>query len=75
MERKNGVIVVDLQGGFTQWKHGSLALPGTGEEYERRAERATIRLRDMGGFFPLEGRTGIPWTICHLRQITRARIR
>jgi nicotinamidase/pyrazinamidase len=51
MERKNGLIVVDIQGDFTEWKHGSLAVPGTGEEYVRRAEHETIRLRDMG-FLP-----------------------
>jgi nicotinamidase/pyrazinamidase len=48
MERKNGAIVVDIQGDFTQWKHGSLAVPGTGKGYVKRAERDAIRLKDMG---------------------------
>lgn len=48
MEQKNGVIVVDIQGDFTEWKHGSLAVPDTGERYVRQAERETIRLKDMG---------------------------
>ena len=26
-----GVIVVDVQGGFTTWKEGSLAVPGSDE--------------------------------------------
>ncbi|MBW2023459.1 MAG: amidase, partial [Deltaproteobacteria bacterium] len=30
---KTGVIVVDVQGDFTTWKKGSLAVPGTDEAF------------------------------------------
>jgi len=49
-ERKNmkAVIVVDVQGDFTIWKNGSLAVPGTDEAYVRDVERAVYGLKNMG---------------------------
>lgn len=43
-----GVIVVDVQGDFTEWKEGSLAVPGTDEAYVRQVEEATRKLKDAG---------------------------
>lgn len=48
MKGKWGVIVTDVQGDFTEWKHGSLAVPGTGEGYVRAVEKATRRLWEAG---------------------------
>ncbi len=45
---KIGVIVVDVQGDFTEWKEGSLAVSGTDEAYVRQVEEATRKLRDAG---------------------------
>ena len=45
---KWGVIVVDIQGDFTEWKQGSLAVPGSDEGYVKSAEAATRILRDLG---------------------------
>jgi len=45
---KWGVIVVDIQGDFTEWKQGSLAVPGSDEGYVKNAEAATRTLRDLG---------------------------
>lgn len=45
---KMGVIVVDLQGDFTTWKDGSLAVPGTDETFVKEVERATRRLKEAG---------------------------
>jgi len=47
---KIGVIVVDVQGDFTEWKEGSLAVSGTDEAYVRQVEEATRKLRDAGFF-------------------------
>ena len=43
-----GVIVVDVQGDFTEWKKGSLAVPGTDETFVRQVQEATQRLKDAG---------------------------
>jgi len=43
-----GVIVVDLQGDFTEWKKGSLAVAGSDENFVRDAEEATRRLKELG---------------------------
>jgi nicotinamidase/pyrazinamidase len=48
MKGKWGVIVTDVQGDFTTWRMGSLAAPGTDEEYVKEVERATIRLKEAG---------------------------
>lgn len=45
---KIGVIVVDVQGDFTEWKEGSLAVSGTDEAYVRQVEEVTRKLRDAG---------------------------
>lgn len=45
---KWGVIVIDLQGDFTEWKRGSLAVPGSDEDYVRDVENATRRLKEFG---------------------------
>jgi nicotinamidase/pyrazinamidase len=43
-----GVIVVDVQGDFTTWKQGSLAVEGTDEAFVKQAEEATRQLKDAG---------------------------
>jgi len=43
-----GVIVVDVQGDFTLWKNGSLAVPGTEEEYVEAVKAATQRFKQKG---------------------------
>jgi len=48
MKQKWGVIVTDIQGDFTEWKNGSLAVPGTGEAFVRAAENGVRRLKDAG---------------------------
>jgi nicotinamidase/pyrazinamidase len=48
MAAKWGVIVTDIQGDFTEWKKGSLAVPGSDEAYVRNAEAATRRLKEAG---------------------------
>lgn len=48
MPVKWGVIVIDLQGDFTEWKRGSLAVPGSDEDYVRDVENATRRLKEFG---------------------------
>lgn len=48
MKDKRGVIVTDVQGDFTELKNGSLAVPGTDEEYVREVEEATRRLKEAG---------------------------
>jgi nicotinamidase/pyrazinamidase len=45
---KIGVIVVDVQGDFTKFKNGSLAVDGTDETYIKSAEGNTKELRDAG---------------------------
>lgn len=53
MNEKTGVIVVDIQGDFTEWKKGSLAVPDSGEDFVKRAEDATTVLYKQG--FPIYG--------------------
>lgn len=45
---KIGVIVVDVQGDFTEWKKGSLAVSGTDQTYVHKVEEATRRLAEAG---------------------------
>ena len=44
MKSTIGVIVGDIQGDFTEWKEGSLAVPNTGEDFVKRAEDAAALL-------------------------------
>ncbi len=48
MNGKWGVIVVDVQGDFTEWKKGSLAVPASGEDFVRAVEAATRHLKELG---------------------------
>jgi nicotinamidase/pyrazinamidase len=48
MKNTIGVIVGDIQGDFTEWKKGSLAVPNTGSDYVKQAEEVTKRLHDAG---------------------------
>jgi len=45
---KKGVIVVDLQGDFTTWKKGALAIEGTDEAYVKQVEYATSLFKHNG---------------------------
>ncbi len=45
---KVGVIVVDMQGDFTQWKNGSLAVAGTDQAFVEKVENATKTLAQKG---------------------------
>lgn len=45
---KIGVIVVDVQGDFTKFKMGSLAVDGTNEDYVKSVEENTKKLKDTG---------------------------
>ncbi len=45
---KIGVIVVDVQGDFTRWKGGSLAVPGSDEAYVKKVEEVTRCLKRAG---------------------------
>jgi nicotinamidase/pyrazinamidase len=45
---KAGVIVVDVQGDFTKYKNGSLAVEGTDKAYIRAVEKATKKLKEAG---------------------------
>lgn len=48
VQSKIGVIVVDLQGDFTQWKKGSLAVPGTDKAFVEKVRKATSALAKAG---------------------------
>ena len=48
MGEKTGVIVVDIQGDFTEWKEGALAVPGTDEKYVKKANEVTKTLYKSG---------------------------
>jgi len=48
MGEKRGVIVGDIQGDFTEWKQGSLAVPDSGHEYIKKAAEATKVLHNAG---------------------------
>ena len=45
---KIGVIVVDVQGDFTKFKNGSLAVDGTDEAYVKSVEQNTRKLKEAG---------------------------
>ena len=45
---KTGVIVVDLQGDFTEVKSGSLAVAGTDAQYVADVQKATRRFAEQG---------------------------
>lgn len=45
---KIGVIVVDVQGDFTEWKTGSLAVEGTDEAYVKTVGENTKGLKEAG---------------------------
>src|SRR5512136_769781 len=45
---KIGVIVVDVQGDFTKFKNGSLAVEGTDEAYVKAVEENTKKLKTAG---------------------------
>ncbi len=45
---KVAVIVVDMQGDFTTWKHGSLAVAGTDQAFVEKVESATKQLAAKG---------------------------
>ena len=45
---KTGVIVVDVQGDFTTWKHGSLAASGTDKIFVEKVNNATKMLANKG---------------------------
>ncbi|MEE9421059.1 MAG: hypothetical protein V3W43_16405, partial [Desulfatiglandaceae bacterium] len=45
---KTGVIVVDVQGDFTTWKKGSLAVSGTDRSFVNKVKRATETLYKEG---------------------------
>lgn len=40
-----GILVVDIQGDFTTWKKGSLAVPNTDENYVKEIERTILRFQ------------------------------
>jgi nicotinamidase/pyrazinamidase len=46
--KRSGVIVVDFQADFTEFKNGSLAVEGTGEAFVKRVEENTRLLRAAG---------------------------
>ncbi len=50
---KIGVIVVDFQADFTEFKNGSLAVEGTDEVFIKRVEENTRNLKEAG--FPIFG--------------------
>ena len=52
-EQKVGVIVVDLQGDFTTYKNGSLAVEGTDEAFVNKVRKATQELSAKG--YPIFG--------------------
>ncbi len=43
-----GVLVVDVQGDFTEFKNGSLAVQDTGKSYLEKIEKVTNALKDKG---------------------------
>mgnify|MGYP000262394108 CR=1 FL=1 len=47
-KEKIGVIVVDVQGDFTKFKNGSLAVEGTDEVYIKTVEENTKKLKSLG---------------------------
>ena len=51
MERQTGVIVVDVQGDFTEWKEGALAASYSEKGFVKQVESATRSLQGAG--FPI----------------------
>jgi len=47
-EQKIGVIVVDMQGDFTTWKNGSLAVEGTDKNFVDKVQKTTQELSAKG---------------------------
>jgi nicotinamidase/pyrazinamidase len=45
---KTGVIVVDMQGDFTTWKKGTLAVNGADEAYVKKVAEATVLFKKEG---------------------------
>ena len=45
---KIGVIVVDMEGDFTTWKNGSLAVVGTDQAFVAKVQKATEMLKEKG---------------------------
>lgn len=45
---KIGVIVVDMQGDFTTWKNGSLAVNGTDQVFVEKVAKTTVMLKEKG---------------------------
>ena len=45
---KIAVIVVDIQGDFTTWKKGGLAVAGTDEAFVKKVAAATLKLKNAG---------------------------
>ena len=45
---KIGVIVVDMQGDFTTYKKGSLAVAGTDQAFVEKVEKTTLMLKEKG---------------------------
>ena len=52
-QQKTGVIVVDLQGDFTTYKNGSLAVEGTDEAFVNKVQKVTQELSAKG--YPIFG--------------------
>ena len=52
-EQKIGVIVVDMQGDFTTWKNGSLAVEGTDKNFVDKVQKTTQELSAKG--YPIFG--------------------
>jgi nicotinamidase/pyrazinamidase len=48
MEGKTGVMVVDIQGDFTQWKAGSLAVPDSGADFIAKVGEVTRFMHAAG---------------------------
>ena len=52
-QQTKGVIVVDMQGDFTTYKSGSLAVDGTDKTFVEKVEKATVMLSEKG--YPIFG--------------------
>jgi nicotinamidase/pyrazinamidase len=48
MEEKTGIIVIDLQGDFTELKSGPLAVKGTDSNYVDKVKKVTKKLKEIG---------------------------
>jgi nicotinamidase/pyrazinamidase len=48
MKDRWGVIVTDIQGDFTEWKAGALAVPNSGKDFVMGAEKTARRLKKAG---------------------------